>query len=305
MVKQKAKSNNKIKITVIILVVLFLISWFISTVISSFSEEISYGNVALIPVKGMITSDGVDFFSLATTSSARTVGKIEKAAEDDSIKAILFEINSPGGGAVSSEEIVTAIEELNKTTVAWIRETGASGAYWVAAATDYIFASKMSIVGGVGVLSSTLEFSKFLEDHNVTYNRLVAGEYKDITSPLKEMTDEEKQLLQAKIDLIHEYFLQEIVNLRNLEEDVEKEIDSGIFYIGLEALDLGLIDEIGTKRDVIKYLEEKLNTTVTIKSYEEKKSFFEILSSIMSEQSFHLGRGIATFLKDRGSIITT
>ncbi|MAG38723.1 signal peptide peptidase SppA [Candidatus Woesearchaeota archaeon] len=290
-----------LKKTIIILTSLFFISWLIATIISSFSQTSNYGNVALIPIKGMITSDGENIFSTATTSASSIVEKLDQIKKDKAINAVIFEINSPGGGPVASEEIAKAIEELNKTTVAWVREVAASGAYWVAAGTDKIFASRISILGSVGVLSSNLGFSEFLEEHNVSYNRLVAGEYKDLASPLKKMSEEEKNLLQEKIDLIHEYFLNEIIRLRNIDEILRKEIGSAMIYTGMESLELGLIDEIGTKKDVVEYLEEELNTTITIKSYEDKKSFLELLSGLFSSREFQ----IKSFLNEKNNVIST
>lgn len=303
---KKTPNKQKWKTMIIIIGVLFFISWFLAAVISAFSgEEKTFGNVALIPIKGTITTGSEDFFSGYTTSSSRIVDKIEQAENDNSIKAVIFEIDSGGGGPVASEEIARAIERLNKTTVAWIREMGASGAYWAAASTDRIFASKVSIVGSIGVLSSGLEFSRFLEEHNITHIRLVGGEYKDIGSPLKEMTYSEKQLLQKKIDLTHEYFLNDVARLRNLNESTKEEVGTAMIYIGMEAINFGLVDEIGSKADVVFYLEKKLNTTVNVKSYADKKSFLDVLEKLVSAQGFQMGRGMANFLNEKNNLMST
>ena len=306
MKKQSLNQNHKWKTIIVILVVLFIISWFIATIISAFSnEENNSGNVALIQIKGTIMTGEGDFFSSSGVSSSSVVDKIERAGNDKSIKAVIFEIDSGGGGPVASEEIVKAIERLNKTSVAWIREIGASGAYWVAASTDRIFASRISIVGSVGVLSSSLGFSDFLQDHNITYNRLVGGEYKDIGSPLKDMTYSEKQILQKKIDTIHEYFLDDVVRLRNLNQTAKEEIGTAMIYTGQEGLKIGLVDEIGTKIDVINYLEKNLNTTIVIRSYVDKKSLLDVLGELVSVQGFQMGKGMTNFLNKKDALIST
>src|SRR3989338_2223036 len=139
------------------------------------------GNVALIPIDGIILgSDDSEFLFESITSSLDAVELIEKADKNPNIKAIILEINSPGGSAVASEEIAKAVQKTNKTTVAWIREVGASGAYWVASSSDYVIANRVSITGSIGVIASYLEFPGFLEKYNVTYRRLVSGKYKDI-----------------------------------------------------------------------------------------------------------------------------
>ena len=164
-----------------------VLSLFVSTDVESLS-----GNVALIPIEGVIvgTDDG-EFLFESVTSSLDTVELIEKADRNPNIKAIILEINSPGGSAVASEEIANAIKKTNKTTVAWIREIGTSGAYWVSSASDHIVANRVSITGSIGVIASYLEFPGLLDRYNITYQRLVSGKYKDIGSPYKEMTTEE------------------------------------------------------------------------------------------------------------------
>ena len=216
------------------------------------------GNVALIPIEGVIlgTEDSGSFFE-SITASPDTVELIEKADKNPSIKAIILEINSPGGSAVASEEIANAVKKTNKTTVAWIREVGASGAYWVASSADYIVANRVSITGSIGVIASYLEFPGLLQRYNVTYQRLVSGKYKDLGSPYRELTSEEKTIFQENLDTIRDYFVSEVAKNRNLNrKDVDK-IANGLFYLGAEAKDFGLVDEIGGKDEVINYIERK------------------------------------------------
>jgi len=187
---------------------------------------------------------------------------------------------------------MNSIKKVNKTKVAWIREVGASGGYWIASSADYIFASRMSLTGSIGVRGSYLQFSGFLEDHNVTYQRLVAGKYKDIGSPVKDLTRDEKKVLQDLLDRMHVYFVESVRENRNLSEEAVKEVSEAKLFLGEDAMKLGLIDEIGGKDEVIDYLANKLNITVDLREYKRKKGFFDIFSMAMNEKSFFVGKGI-------------
>ena len=255
------------------------------------------GNVALIHIDGVImgSEDSQSFFE-STTSSLDAVELIEKADKNPNIKAIILEINSPGGSAVASEEIANAVKKTNKTTVAWIREVGASGAYWIASSADHIVANRVSITGSIGVIASYLEFPGLLERYNVTYRRLVAGKYKDIGSPFKEMTSEEASVFQQNLDVIRDYFVSEVAKNRNLnKKDVDK-IANGLFYLGSQAKDLGLVDELGGKDEVIKYIDGKEDITAEIAEYKKEKGILDLLSNAMGKQFYFMGKGLGSSL---------
>lgn len=269
-----------------------ILSLFVGVDIESLS-----GNVALIPIEGLIVgTEDSEFLFESITTSPDTVELIEKAGKNPNIKAIVLEINSPGGSAVASEEIANAVKKTNKTTVAWIREVGASGAYWIASSADYIVANRASITGSIGVIASYLEFPGLLERYNVTYRRLVSGKFKDIGSPYKEMTDEERAIFQQTLDEIRDYFVSEVAKSRNLnKKDVDK-IANGLFYLGAQAKELGLVDELGGKDEVIRYIEKKESIKVEIVEYKKEKTLLDLLSKVLSKQSFFVGRGIGSAL---------
>lgn len=282
------------------LIAVGIISLFVGVDVESLS-----GNVALIPIEGIIlgTDDSEAFFE-SVTSSLDTVELIEKADKNPSIRAIILEINSPGGSAVASEEIANAVKKTNKTTVAWIREVGASGAYWIASSADYIVANRVSITGSIGVIASYLEFPGLLEEYNITYRRLVAGKYKDLGSPFKEMTDEEKGIFQQNLDIIRDYFVSEVAKNRKMsKKDVDK-IANGLFYLGVQAKELGLVDEIGGKDEVISYIEKKEDIAAEVVEYKKEKTLLDILSYVMGRQSFLVGKGIGSSLFNKESAST-
>ena len=242
--------------------------------------------VAVIEIDGMITIDQAGgLLAAQSTSSTQVTRWIEQANEDNSIQAILLEINSPGGSAVASDEIVQALKEVDKPTTAWIREAGASGAYWIASEADHVIANRMSITGSVGVVASYLNFAEFLEEQNVTYQQLSAGEDKELGTPFAELDQRQEGLLQEKLDRIHEFFIQDVSNNRNLTQEQEQEIRSGMFYLGVEAYELGLVDELGTRIEVQNHFEETLNATPNYQRYQPQRGVFEQLFSVQVPQT--------------------
>ncbi len=292
---------------IILIVILALISFFIAGIASLFINsdiEVSgSGNVALIPIKGeLVTDEDFSFFGTDETTSTDIIKLIEKADANPSIKAIIFEINSPGGSAVASEEVSNVIKKVQKPKVAWIREAGASGAYWIASSADYIVASRMSITGSIGVIASYLEFSGLIQRYNITYEKLVSGKFKDAGTPFRELTPEERQKFQQKLDLIHQEFINRVVANRKLSKDSIRKITTGEFFLGSEALELGLIDELGSKDESLRYIENTLNISASIVEYKKHKSFFEALSQTINQKSFYLGKGIGSSLLERSDI---
>jgi len=292
--------KNKLKFVIITLVLFLLISWFASIFVSFFVEIKPSGNIALIPIKGIILADpGSGMFGDSVASSTETVKFIQDADKDPSIKGILFEINSPGGSAVASKEIADAIKRTNKSTFSVIREVGASGAYWVASATDHIIANELSITGSVGVISSYIEFEGLLRRYNLTYQRLTAGEYKDLGDPFKKLEQDERTILQLKLNKIHDYFIKEVAENRNLQPEAIKQISTAQFYLGVEAYDLGLVDSLGDLETAKQTIKQKLNLTqVEFAEYTTEKTLIEMLAGVFSEQFFFVGKGIGSALTD-------
>ena len=288
---------------IFILIALMLLAFFVVGALSLFTGvdvESLGGNVALISIDGVIVgSDDSGALFESVASSQKTIEFIEKANDNPNIKAIILEINSPGGSAVASEEIANAVKKTNKTTVAWIREVGASGAYWVASASDHIVADRVSITGSIGVIASYLEFDGLLERYNVTYRRLVAGKYKDMGTPFRQMTDEEKAIFQQSLDSIRDYFVSEVAKNRHTsKKDVDKAAN-GLFYLGAQAKELGLVDELGGKDEAIAYIEQKEGIKADVVEYKKKETLLSLLSSVMGKQSFFVGKGIGSALFER------
>ena len=290
------------KIALLVVLFIFLISYFLSSFFNDFSTAKFDSKIAIIPIYGEITlEDSNGFFSISQVASTNTiVDQIKKAQDDSAIKGVIFEINSPGGTVLASEEIANAIKKLNKPKVAWIREVGASGAYWVASSTDKIIAAPMSITGSIGVLGSYIEFSGLMQKYGVTYEQFNGGKYKDLGSPYVNMTNDERILLQSKINIIHEYFINDVAKNRNMSLEKMKRLADGSFYLGLEAKENGLIDELGGKQEAIDSIKNMTGVKdVYLVTYGKKSALSGLFSNTLSYSSFYIGQGIAASLKNQ------
>lgn len=299
------RSFNPWPIVIFVVGALFFLSWIFALIISlsGSSTYESAGNVLVIPINGEISaSGGSSFISGSGTKSYDVVKRIDDAEKDSNIKGVLFEINSPGGTPVASHEIVARIKAMEKPNAALIRDVGASGAYWVASASDYIIADELSLTGSVGVFSSYLEFSGIMDDYNITYQRIVGGEYKDIGSPFRVLKDEERVELERKVKLMHDYFLNDVAESRNLSRQQYAEVKSGIFFIGLESLELGLIDEFGRELEAKNYFKELLGEDVSFARFSEKRSFFDAFGLKSDVLGFWVGKGISSGFQQESGI---
>ncbi len=269
--------------------------WALASGISLFfgnDNEITGGNVAVIPIHGEITVLEQGGFSAGGASSEAIVDSLEKANNNPGIKAILLDIDSPGGSGVAADEISQKLKSINKTKVAVIRELGTSAAYWIATSTDYIFVNRLSLTGSIGVIGSYLDFSGFLNRYNITYERYVSGELKDMGSPFKEPSIRERETFQALIDKMKVFFVEEVALNRNMTLEKVDELATGEVFLGNEAVKLGLADAIGTKEDAIRYIGKKINSTAYEVDYRERKTFMDVLTGLSALSPPEIGKFI-------------
>lgn len=265
---------------------------FIGLIGYAFSEFSLTSQVAHITISGPIMTQGsTDLFGSPTSaSSEKVVEKIQSISESGNYDAIIFQINSPGGSGVASDEIATAIKDADIPTVAYIREVGASGAYWIASATDHIIANRMSTVGSIGVIASYLEFSGLLDDYNVTYQRFVAGENKDFGVPFREPTESERAQFQELLDEMHELFISEVAQNRKMDVQQIRNLADGSIYSGSQAYRNGLVDQIGGREQAIAYIETRLETEVTVVDLVDEPSFLDALAGYFKPTSLFFQR---------------
>ena len=215
--------------------------------------------VAVIPIKGTITLEGCSggIFGTAQCASVSTIKEMLKNAdEDNSVRAIVLDINSGGGYVVASRELERAVKDTKKPVVACIREVGTSGAYYVASAADSIVADRDSITGSIGVVMTIQHYYGLLEKLGINVTVIKAGKSKDLGSPYREMTEEEKRELKEVIDKIYYDFVSDVAKNRNLSFSYVEKISDGSIYLGSDAKDLGLVDYLGNLDDAIDIASE-------------------------------------------------
>ena len=204
----------------------------------------SGGKIGVVDLEGVILNP------------KQTVDALHKFADDTSIRAIIIHINSPGGGAAASEEIYREVkrirDEKRKRIVASISTVGASGAYYVASATDRIYSDEASIVGSIGVIAEWFNYEELVRWAKLRAIVFKAGEFKDTGSPLREMTPAEKQYFQGLIDNMHQQFIHSVAEGRHVPEDGIRAIADGKVWTGQQALGLKLIDQIGDFQTAVK-----------------------------------------------------
>lgn len=175
--------------------------------------------------------------------------QIEDFANDDSVKAIILHIDSPGGGAAASQEIYHEVlrvrTEHKKRIVASIESAGASGAYYIASATDRIYANQASIVGSIGVIAEWVNYGELMQWAKLKSVIIKAGALKDAGSPTRDLTPAERAYFQDLIDNMHQQFIADVAMGRHLPVDQLKTLATGQVWTGQQALSLHLIDETG------------------------------------------------------------
>jgi protease-4 len=303
MATSKKDKINRNKIPALIIGILFAvlaiagIIWLLGNTLDSVrkTDSLSSAQVALIPIKGEIGAGGGLFSESIKPDDV--IKLIRKADTDAFIKALIFEIDSPGGSVVATREIADAVRETSKPSVAWLRESAASGGYWIASAADRIVADPATITGSIGVSAGYLEFSGLMKKYGVGYERLVSGEYKDTGSPMRQMTESEKILMQGKLDAIKAMFVSAIARNRNLSEEYVQTLATGEIFLGQEAYRKGLVDILGGKTDALREAERLANLKSSkLMEYKVKKGFLESLSGGVEAFSYWAGRGIGDAL---------
>jgi protease IV len=236
----------------------------------AFGEEIiEDGNmqkrIAVLEVNGVIqdTGDAASMFQSPGYNHEQFMEKLDTVQEDDSVKGIILKVNSPGGGVVESAQIhsklVEIIEKSKKPVYVSMGSMAASGGYYISAPATKIFASKETLTGSLGVIMQSINYSELAEKYGVDFVTIKSGPYKDIMSPTRKMTEEERKILQTMINNSYEGFVDVIASGRDMSEAQVKKIADGRIYDGQQAKDANLIDEFGYIEDVIAAMKKDHN----------------------------------------------
>jgi protease-4 len=197
--------------------------------------------VAVLPVTGLIAD------------SESTIEQLRKFTKDDSVKAIVLRINSPGGGVGPSQEIYEEVRKLKgkKVVVASMGALAASGGYYIACAAQKIYANPGTITGSIGVIMQFVNVKDLIEKIGLKGMVVKSGIFKDIGSPVRDMKPEERELLQGVIDNVHSQFIGAVAEGRKMDREKVAKIADGRIFSGEQAKALGLVDALGNLEDAV------------------------------------------------------
>lgn len=253
------------------IIFIFFLGFSLAHYISEEGIFITGEKVGILEIKGIIKG------------SNPTLNNLVKLAENKHIKAIVLRVDSPGGTVGPSQEICLEIMKIRKKKpiVASLGSIAASGGYYIASSANKIIASPGTITGSIGVKMEFINIQELLKKLGLEQEVIKSGAFKDIGSPIRRMSKEERVLIEKLIKDVHKQFVKAIANGRNLSLDKVQEIADGRIFTGEEAKKLGLVDKLGNFRDAIT-LAAKLGgikgkpSTFYLK---EKKSFLDMFFS--------------------------
>jgi protease IV len=265
---------------------------------------LSTGNtVAVIPLQGEIGYSPSSLLSGDVVTPETIDQEIKQAEDDPSVSAIVLEINSPGGSPVASEEIMTTVKECKKPVVAWITDTGASGAYLVASSADKIVANPASTVGSIGVILTLTDLSQLYQMIGVDQYSIKAGEYKDMGADYRNLTPEETEMLQEMVDQDYDYFITLVAQNRQLDESYVRSIAEGKIYTGTQAKDIKLVDETGGKQKALDLAAQLggIKGSYHVITITPTETLEDVMNNFSSSTAYYLGKGIGSFMQ-KGAI---
>ena len=238
-------------------------------VASSATEKIAviYAEGAIVGGRGSIETIGSDRFA----------EEFRELREDESIKAIVLRVNSPGGSATASEVILREIllTKKEKPVIVSMGNVAASGGYWIAAGADQIFAEENTVTGSIGVFGLLSNIQEIANQHGITWDVVKTGEFADISSNVRPKTEAELAIYQKSVDKTYRLFLRKVARYRNLPVEKVKKIAQGRVWSGKEAINIGLVDRIGGLESAIDYAAEKaeLGNSWQLEEYPQQNRF--------------------------------
>ena len=237
---------------------------------------------------GVVEIEGV------IAESRQTMEDIVRFKEDPSIKGVILRINSPGGSVGPTQEIFREVIKLKEKKKVFVSMGSlcASGGYYLAAAGEKVYANPSTITGSIGVIMQSVILEDLLKKIGVKSNTIKAGDLKDAGTPFREMTPDERAYLNEVVKNIHEQFIKDIAAGRNMDLEKARKLADGRIYTGLQAKELGLIDNIGNFYDTVDDLKKALNIkgkpelVYTEKPFSLSKWLFSLMTKESLESFF-------------------
>ncbi len=259
-------------------------------------DKSSRNTILVIPVDGVITAgDDPSPFASTMASAAKICQHLEMAKKDRSVKAVIMQVNSPGGEVVASDQIhhaITQVRNAGKPVVAVIGTMGASGGYYLACACDKIIAHRLSVTGSIGVIIQNFKYYDLLKKIGVESDTYTSCKYKDILSGTRPEKPGERAIIQNHIDKVYKAFIKIVADgrpqltVKKLENSI---ISDGRIFLGSEALKLKLIDELGFFEDAVKTAAKLSNLQkYRVVAYKKKFSFAALFNAKAGIQSANI-----------------
>jgi len=241
----------------------------------------SRNRVAVVYAEGAIVDGGGFDGEIGSETFAR---ELRQLRTDPHVKAVVLRVNSPGGSASASEEILREMQLLKavKPTIVSMGTYAASGGYWISTHADRIFAQPNTVTGSIGVTGLVFNVKGLGESVGITFDTVKTGKFADFISVSRPKTESEMEWLQSATDDVYELFLDRVAEGRNLERSRVEEIAQGRVWSGESALELGLVDELGGLGKAIEYAAEKagLGSNYRVSEFPRKKTFAEALEEM-------------------------
>lgn len=294
------EKKKKIRIAGVVAAVLFIAVAAAGSLSRSDSVRKLYQEprVAVIRVNGPIVGgDDADMAwgSPSSTPSGALMRQFRKARQDDSVQAVLLRVNSPGGSAAATQEAAAELQKLKdsgKPVVVSMGDTAASGAYWLAAYGDKIYANPSTITGSIGVYMSYYDVQGLSEKLGVREEKIKSGPHKDIFSPFRPMTEEERRLTQNMVDDMYEQFVAVVAEQRHMDGEKVRSLADGRVFTGVQAKEAGLVDELGNYYDALGYAGTLIHADpdkVATVTYDDAFSWDQLLSGRIAAPSLAEG----------------
>jgi protease-4 len=256
--------------------------WEVEVVSGSGSQQ-----VLQLYVEGIITEE--ESWN-STFNYNALLSQLNQAKDDPNIKAIVVRINSPGGAVVPTDELHRKLKQIKKETgkpiVISMGSYAASGGYYIATAGDIIYANPSTLTGSLGVIASYINYSELAQKYGVKENVIKSGKFKDIGNPMRDMTQDERALLQTMINESYEQFVSVIAEGREMSKEKVRQLADGRVYSGKQAKANGLIDKFGTLEDATEAAKKLAGLKeATVIRYQEPFGFSRLFSSFSAKLS--------------------
>ena len=255
MSRKRPDQPSSILGTAAVLVIAFIVLIALFFAFNALTPSLEGRCVAVVNLDGPIVADGTapSLIDSGTPGSNDIASSIESINQRDDVGSVLLVVNSPGGSVVGTREIYNSLKDLDKPKVAYFREVAASGAYYISTGTDYIVSDPDTLTGSIGVVTTVTDLSGILNTLGVNITEIKSGPYKDIGSPYRNMTPEETAIMQGIVNEIYGEFKNVVIENRGKRLNMA-EFDNttdGRILTGTQALQAGLVDQVGTENDAI------------------------------------------------------